>query len=183
MSLVVGDQFPVDVGVTAADGEVTVAQLIATGPVVVAFHRLWCPFCQQAARDLERVSDQLAAAGARVVIVYREDVATVVASCADRELTANCVSDPRRELERATEVERFSIRRYALFSPMSLIRVLRSGSRAGKVTSDILQGRGTFVVGRDGRVAYAHHAVTAADIPPVGDIVAVVRSIAGTAGA
>ena len=178
MSLGVGDRFPVDIAVASAGGDVSIAQLIATGPVVVAFHRLWCPFCQQAARDLEQVGDDLAAVGARAVIVYRDDVDTVSTSCAERGLAVDCVSDPRQELERATEVERFSVGRYAMFSPMRLVRVLRSGSRAGKVTSDILQGRGTFVVGRDGRIAYAHHAVTAADIPPIGDIVAAVRAVA-----
>ncbi|TLH72848.1 hypothetical protein C1S79_05140 [Mycolicibacterium phocaicum] len=174
----VGDRFPVDVAVAYPGGDVSIAQLIAAGPVVVAFHRLWCPFCQQAARDLERVSDHLAAAGARVVIVYRDDIDTVCTSCVERGLTVDCVSDPRQELERATEVARFSAGRYAMFSPMRLIRVLRAGSRAGKPTSDVLQGRGTFVVGRDGRIAYAHHAVTAADIPSVDDIVAAVRALA-----
>jgi len=183
VSLFVGERFPVDVAVTSADGDVTVAQLIATGPAVAAFHRLWCPFCQQAARDLEQAGDQLAAAGARVAIVYRDDIDTVCASCAQRGITADCLSDPQQELERATEVERFSLGRYAMFSPMRLIRVLRSGSRAGKVTSDVLQGRGTFVVDRDGRIVYAHHAVTAADIPLIDDIVAAVRAVAGGAGA
>ncbi|WP_220096239.1 redoxin domain-containing protein [Mycolicibacterium mucogenicum] len=178
MVLDVGDRFPIDVAVTYPGGDVSVAQLIAAGPVVVAFHRLWCPFCQQAARDLDRVSDPLAAAGARVVIVYRDDIDTVCTSCVERGLAVDCASDPRQELERATEVGRFSVGRYAMFSPMRLIRVLRAGSRAGKPTSDVLQGRGTFVVGRDGRIAYAHHAVTAADIPSVDDIVAAVRALA-----
>lgn len=183
MSLVVGNRFPIDILVTSPGGDVSIAQLIAAGPVVVAFHRLWCPFCQQAARDLERVSPQLAAVGARAVIVYRDDIETVCTSCAERGLTVDCVSDPRQELERATEVERFSARRYAMFSPLRLVRVLRSGSRAGKPTSGILQGRGTFVVGRDGRIAYVHQAVTAADIAPVDDIVAAVRAAAGAVGA
>ncbi|MCX8559578.1 redoxin domain-containing protein [Mycolicibacterium mucogenicum] len=178
MSLGVGDRFPVDVAVTYPGGDVRISELIATGPVVVAFHRLWCPFCQQAARDLEGVSSHLAAAGARVVIVYRDDIDAVCASCVERGLTVDCVSDPRRELERATDVERFSISRYVMFSPTRLVRVLRAGSRVEKLTSDVLQGRGTFVVDRDGRIAYAHQAVTAADIAPVDDIVAAVRAVA-----
>lgn len=34
-----------------------------------------------------------------------------------------------------------------------------------------------------GRIVYAHHAVTAADIPPIDDILAAVRAVAGGAGA
>ncbi len=178
MGLGVGDRFPVDVAVTYPGGDVSIAQLISAGPVVVAFHRLWCPFCQQAARDLEGVSNHIAAAGARVVIVYRDDIDTVCTSCVERGLTVDCVSDPRQELERAADVELFSAGRYAMFSPMRLVRVLRAGSRAGKPTSGILQGRGTFVVDRDGCIAYAHHAVTAADIPRIDDIVTAVRAVA-----
>lgn len=176
MSLAVGAQFPVDIAVEAAGGRVTVSEMLAAGPVVVAFHRLWCPFCQQAARELAAVKDQLDAAGARVVIVYREDVDVVREACTQRAIPFDCVSDPDRELENATEIERFSVARYAAFSPKRLVHALRSGSRAGIPTSGVLQGRGTFVLDPGGRIVYAHQSTTAADIPPIADILAAVQS-------
>jgi peroxiredoxin len=178
VSLAVGAKFPVDITVEAQHGRLSVSEMVAAGPVVVAFHRLWCPFCQQAARELAAIKDQLDAAGARVVLVYREDVDTVGESCAQRGVPFDCANDPGRELENATEIERFSIGRYAAFPPGKLVRALRSGSRVRRPNSGVLQGRGTFVVDRDGRIVYAHQSTTAADIAPIDDILAAVQSVA-----
>jgi peroxiredoxin len=176
VSLAAGAKFPVDIAVDSAAGRITMSEMLAAGPVVVAFHRLWCPFCQQAARELAGVKDQLDAAGARVVLVYREDVDTVCDACVERAIPFDCVSDSSRQLESATEIERFSIARYAAFSPKRLLHALRSGSRAGIPASGLLQGRGTFVVDPGGRIVYAHQSTTAADIAPIDDILAAVQS-------
>lgn len=176
MSLAVGATFPVDIAVDSAHGPIRLSNMLAAGPLVVAFHRLWCPFCQQAARELVAVKDQLDAARAQVIIVYRDDVDAIAGSCTERDIPFECVSDSARELETATEIERFSIGRYAAFSPRKLINVLRSGSHVGKVSSGLLQGRGTFVVDRDARIRYAHHSKTAADIAPIDQLLAAVQS-------
>ncbi|GAS93253.1 putative alkyl hydroperoxide reductase/ thiol sp ecific antioxidant/ Mal allergen [Mycolicibacterium canariasense] len=170
-------QFPVDVEVGSPDGPLTVSRLLGRGPVIVAFHRMWCPFCQQAARDLIAVSDQLDEIGATVMLVYREGVDQVRTSCHHRGIPFHCVSDTARSLENAADVGRFSRIRYLAFSPARVFRVLRAGSRIG-VGSDFLQGRGTFVLDRNGRVVYAHRSVTAADIPNIDDVVAAVRAAA-----
>lgn len=179
MSRVVGEAFPVDVAVTASAGTTRLSENLALGPLVVAFHRLWCPFCQQAARELMAAKDQLGEFRAQVVIVYREDVDTVRGSCAERGIAFDCLSDSDRDLERATEIKRFSVGRYAAFGPGKLVTALRAGSRIGKVSSAILQGRGTFVVGRDGRIAYAHHATNAADLAPIADVLSALRAVSG----
>src|SRR5690242_8103382 len=127
MSLAVGARFPVDIPVQAQRGPVTLSEMTASGPLIVAFHRLWCPFCQQAARDLTAVKGQLDAVGAGVVIIYREDAATACDSCAQRGIPFECLSDPNRELEQAADVTQFSVGRYAAFSPMRLVSALRSG--------------------------------------------------------
>ena len=178
MSLAVGARFPVEIAVHSVHGAVRLSQMLAAGPLVVTFHRLWCPFCQQAARELAAVKGQLDAADARVVIVYREDVDTITESCTERDVPFQCLSDSGRELETATEIDRFSIGRYAAFSPLKLINALRSGSRMGKVSSGLLQGRGTFVVDRDARIVYAHQSAHAADIVPIEELLAAVRSAA-----
>lgn len=178
MSVAVGADFPVDVPVVATQGPVRVSDYLGSGPVVVAFHRMWCPFCQQAARELAGVKEELDAAGTRVLILYREDIAAVRESCLDFEVPFDCLSDPVRQLERAADVERFAISRYAVFSPLKLVRALRSGSRVQKMTTGVLQGRGTFVLNRDGLIVYRHDSINAADIPPIDDVLAAVQSAA-----
>jgi hypothetical protein len=87
---------------------------------------MWCPFCQQAARELAAVKDQLNTFGAQVLLVYRDELATVRNSCSERGLPFDCLSDSARELENATELNRISIGRYAAFSPAKLLRSLRA---------------------------------------------------------
>jgi peroxiredoxin len=176
MTIDVGATFPVDVCVDSPRGRVSVSQFLGTGPVVIAFHRMWCPFCQQAARELAAVKDQLDTFGARVLLVYRDDLDTVRNTCSERGLAFDCLSDSARELENAAELKSFSIGRYAAFSPAKLVRSLRAGNHLGMSKTGRLQGRGTFVLDRNGRIVYAHRAVTAADIPPITHVLAAVES-------
>jgi hypothetical protein len=93
------------------------------------------------------------------------------------------VCDPERRLERDAAVGRFGVLRYAAFSPAKLLAAFRAGGRIQAVPRHLLKGRGTYVVGTDGRVVYAHTSTTAADIPPVEEIVAATAEAAGrTAG-
>lgn len=183
MSLTIGQPFP-RLTVPSAAGSVDLAERWARGPLVVAFHRLWCPFCQEAALQLAARASDLAAVGADVVLVYPQAVAEVAQACAERSTPFTCVSDPGRTLEQAAGVERMRATRYlAGASPRRLARALRGGGRVHLPTSDVFQGRGTYVVGTDGRVAYAHIAASASDIPPVATIVAAVQALAAGAPA
>ena len=177
MSLTVGKTFPADIAVHSARGTLRLSDMLGDGPLIVAFHRLWCPFCQEAARELAAAKDEFDAHGARVVIVYRENVDFVLRACTRRGTPFDCVCDPAGELMAAAGVERFSIGRYWAFSPRKLVNALRSGSRVGKATTELLQGRATFVLDGNARVVYAHTSVNAADIPPIRDIVAAVQSV------
>ena len=87
------------------------------------------------------------------------------------------MSDTRRELETATDIEDFAAIRYTSFSPRKLMDALRSGSRIGIPRSGVLQGRSTFVVEPGGSIVYAHHSTTAADVAPVGDLLESLRTI------
>jgi peroxiredoxin len=177
LSLTVGSTFPADIAVDSARGTLRLSELLGDGPLVVAFHRLWCPFCQQAARELAAVKAEFDALGARVVIVYRDNVDFVLRACSRRATPFDCVCDPRGELAAAADVAPFSIARYWAFSPRKLIKALRSGSQVGKAKSGLLEGRATFVLDGKARVVYSHTSVNAADIPPIGDILAAVQSI------
>jgi peroxiredoxin len=176
MTIAVGETFPINVCVDSPRGRVSVSQYLGTGPLVIAFHRMWCPFCQEAARELAAAKGRLDAFGARVLLVYRDDLDTVRNSCSERGLPFDCLSDSARELENAAKLKHFSIGRYAAFSPTKLVRSLRAGNHLGRAKTGRLQGRGTFVLDRDGHVVYAHRAVTAADIPPIGHVLAAVES-------
>jgi peroxiredoxin len=177
MSLKVGDRFPAHIAVDLRHGTLRLSDVLGDGPLVVAFHRLWCPFCQQAARELAAAKGEFDALGARVVIVYREDPDFVFRACTRRATPFDCVCDLQGELTAAAGVEPFSLARYWAFSPRKFIKALRSGSRVGKAKGGLLEGRATFVLDGNARVVYAHTSVNAADIPAIRDILAAVRSV------
>jgi peroxiredoxin len=169
MTLRVNDRFPA-ITVTTSAGPVDVRDLWTRGPLVVAFHRMWCPFCQQAALELSSLAPYLAGVGGQAVIVYREGLDDVASACAERHTQALCVSDADRALERAVDLGQFGLAHYAAFNPARLVRARRAGARAHLPGSNVLQGRATFVIDTGGRVVYVHRATTAADIPPVRDL-------------
>lgn len=177
MGIRVGDTFP-NVPVITSAGAVDLSERWSQGPLVVAFHRMWCPFCQQAAIELSAAAPELRRLGAGAVIVYREDADKVADTCDERNTTAMCVSDSERALEKAVELKRFRLSRYAAFSPSRLVQAVRAGARIRSMGADVLQGRGTFVVNRAGRIVYTHVATTAADIPPIDEVLASVREAA-----
>jgi peroxiredoxin len=174
MSIGVGDRFP-GVKVQSLEGPVDLAQLWSHGPLVIAFHRMWCPFCRQAAIQLNDAAPELERLGGAAVIVYREDIEKVADACADRRTEALCASDEHHSLEDAVGLDRFNPLRYVAFSPRRILAARRAGATVGGMGSNVLQGRGTYVVDRGGSAVYAHQARTAADIAPIDDVIAAVR--------
>ena len=52
---------------------VSLSELVARGPVVVAFHRgHWCPYCRITADALTRIHDQIEGLGAQLVVITPE---------------------------------------------------------------------------------------------------------------
>lgn len=164
----IGDPFP-RVPLQTSDGPLDLATLWTDEPLVVAFHRLWCPFCHQAAAEMADRRDELG----RVVLVYPQPVDEVARTCTDRALPFTCASDPGRTLEHAVGVPQLRPTRYLrTFTPRRVGAALRSGARPGLPNSNVFQGRGTFVLEPGGRVAYVHFARSVADLAPLDDVLA-----------
>jgi len=176
MSLVIGADFP-RVPVQSTAGRFDLAERWSRGPLIIAFHRLWCPFCQEAAAQLAQRADELVAAGAGVVLIYPQEPVAVEATCAKRGVPFDCFSDPDRRLEHAADVDRMRPTRYLTPSlPRRFVQALRAGAKVAVPTTDLFQGRGTYVVDTDGRVTWAHVATSAPDIPPIDELVDAVRA-------
>lgn len=180
MSVKVGESFPA-MQVSSPEGTLDLRLLWESGLLVIAFHRMWCPFCQQAALELTGAAADLERVGAVTVIVYRETLDDVTDVCAERRTEAVCVSDEHRILEDAVGVERFNPFRYASFSPRRLLAAYRAGARVGRMGTHVLQGRGTYVVNGRGRVVYAHQPTNVADIPPIADVLTAATAAANDA--
>ncbi|KDN82383.1 peroxiredoxin-like family protein [Kitasatospora cheerisanensis] len=69
-ALAVGAKAPSFTLPSATGRSVTLAELLADGPVVLTFYRgAWCPYCNIALRSLQQHHDAVAARGARLVAV------------------------------------------------------------------------------------------------------------------
>ena len=99
--------------------------------------------------------------------------------CRQRGVELECLGDPERDLYGAVGLERGGLKE--LYSPKVAIRAIgaaRRGALPGQPEGDRSQMPGTFVVGRDGRVAYAHYNADQSDNPEMDEVIEAVRSAA-----
>lgn len=88
------------------------------------------------------------------------------------------LSDPDRAAYHAYGLVRGSP--WRVYGPRTWLRyaqLLRRGRRLERITEDTLQLGGDFIVGRDGRLAYAYRPTGPDDRPDVADIVRAVRAL------
>lgn len=152
-SLKAGDTFP-DFQLVSAEGNfVTRADILANGPAVVVFDRgAWCPYCAAVLGALSKVAPAIAAAGARLVAITPEAGGAALRTKVDRglDLELLCDLDNLLALECGL-VYKVSddLRRAYLDRGIDLERIYGN-------TSWMLPAPATFVVRRDGTIAYAN---------------------------
>ena len=127
--------------------------------------------------DQER--DEIRAAGADVVSVFMYRALPTRNFCRQRGVEIDCLGDPERALYRAVGLERGGMKE--LYTPKVAIRAIgaaRKGAIVGKPEGDTRQMPGTFVVGREGLLLYAHYNADQSDNPKMQDVLEAVRSAA-----
>lgn len=147
-----GDAAP-DIALPNARGEtVTLANLLAEGPVVLTFYRGgWCPYCNMQLRAYQRALPELRALGASLVAVSPEAPDRSLSTAEKNALEFEVLSDVKGEAGRA----------YRLFFDLSEeLKTLYAagGNDLAKVNADgewHLPMPATYVIGADGRVALA----------------------------
>jgi peroxiredoxin len=186
--LTLGDEFP-SLKVESVDGRVELRDRWREGPLVVMFMRHFgCAFCREHLIHMGRALADFEAAGAQVVAIFQYSAEASRDFCASRKVPFECFGDPLREAYAQVEVGR-GTRDQVLGRKIAgkyLKTILRSRV-VGSINApadDMLQLPGTFVVGVDGRLRFAHYAVNSADNPPVADVLAAVRSqaVSGSTG-
>jgi peroxiredoxin len=92
--------------------------------------------------------------------------------CDRHDIRFRCLADPRCETYRAFGLKRGGVAE--IMGPEVALKSVRAVLRGniGAPGGDIFQLGGTFVIGTDGIIRFAHPARNAADIPPMDAIVA-----------
>lgn len=177
MPLAPGDQFP-DLQLESVEGSVQLSDRWRERTLIVAFMRHFgCAFCREHLIDLGNVYDEIEAAGGDVVAVFQYRAESTRNFCRHRGVPFDCLGDPERdgyrevELGRGERSENIGAKVFAGWARVARRRVFPGSAQGG----DIMQRPGSFVVGRDGRVAYAHYNRDSTDNAPVDELLAAVQ--------
>ncbi|HSA90562.1 MAG TPA: peroxiredoxin-like family protein [Burkholderiales bacterium] len=148
-----GDAAP-DFTLPNARGEpVTLSELLANGPVVLAFYRGgWCPYCNLQLRAYQRALPELRSLGASLVAVSPEAPDKSLSTAQKNALEFEVLSDVRGEAGRAYRL---------LFELSDELKTLYAagGNDLARWNADgewHLPMPATYVIGADGRVALAY---------------------------
>jgi peroxiredoxin len=149
----VGELAPVFTLPNQHERQVTLADRLAQGPVVLLFVRGgWCPFCTLTLRSYQAALPAIQAAGGDLLAITPQPASTI-SSVSERDLLAFPVLSDRGNVV----AERYGV---AYDLPPVLRRVyLRLGHdlpRLNETGTWRVPLPATFVIGTDGRVAYAH---------------------------
>lgn len=154
------------------------------GVLVVFLRHFGCPFCREAAADIQRRREDIERNGVRIVLVHQGTEEQAAAWFAARGLgDVPRIADPERTLYRVFELKRGNP--WQLFGPKVWWRALQAlvaGHLIGKsiagTTGDAFQMQGAFLV-RDGVIVKAYRHRSQADRP---DYVGLSRAGGASAG-
>lgn len=116
--------------------------------------------------------------GADVVAVFQYRADPTFHFCRKRGVPFDCLGDPEREGYHAVGLERGPAREY--IGPQlakGFLRAARHGALPGIPKGDTAQRPGTFVVAKDGIVAFAHYSKDSSDNPDTEELISVVRGL------
>ena len=126
---------------------------------------------------MDQAREEIRAAGGDAVSVFMYRAQPTRNFCRQRGVELECLGDPERRLYRELGLGRGGLKE--LYSPRVGIRALsaaRKGAVVGKPEGDVRQMPGTFVVGRDGRLVFAHYNPDQSENAKIEDVLEAVRS-------
>jgi len=169
-----GEQAPDFELPNAKGARVRLSALLARGPVVLTFYRGgWCPYCNLQLRAYQKALPEIRALGGQLVAVSPEPPDKSLGTAEKNALEFEVLSDVKGEAGRA----------YRLFFDLSEeLRQLYAagGNDLSKWNADgewHLPMPATYVIGQDGRVAYAFVEAEYRDRAEPADLLAALRTL------
>jgi len=93
-SLTQGDRIPEFTLPNATGGQVTISELLASGPVVISFYRGgWCPYCNLELRALQQALPDIQAQGATLVAISPQTPDNSLSTAEKHDLSFEVLSD------------------------------------------------------------------------------------------
>lgn len=175
-----GDPFP-EFTLDSPNGPVELRERWRERPLAVAFLRhMGCAFCREHLAELDHARDEIHAAGGDVVAIFQNPGGEARDFCDERGVELDCLGDPRRDGYDAVALKKGSWTEY--LGPqivMRQVQAARSGYKPGLPKGSVAQRPGTFVVGTDGLIVFAHYNRDSSDNPTTDAVVAAIREATG----
>jgi len=154
--------------------------MLAAGPIVVTFYRgTWCPFCNLDLQALENARPQIEATGASLIAISPQTGANSRRSIRQNQLGFPILSDPGNKVAADFGI-RFSLPDYLV----TLYRDTMNNDLA-MVNGDAswtLPMPARFVIGQDGRIAYAEVNPDYTRRPDPAEVVTVLETLSEKVG-
>jgi len=175
-----GDAFP-EFALDSPNGPVELRDRWRERPLAVAFLRhMGCAFCREHLAELDKAREEIHAAGGDVVAIFQNPGGEAREFCDERGIGLDCLGDPRRDGYDAVALKKGSWKEY--LGPAVLMRQVqaaRSGHKPGLPKGSVAQRPGTFVVGTDGLIVFAHYNIDSSDNPTTDAVLAAIREATG----
>jgi peroxiredoxin len=131
-------------------------------------------FCHEHVRALRDDYSKFTAKGLDVAVVTQGPAERAAELKARHQLPFRCLADPKLDAYRAFGLAKGSLLQIA--NPILLARAAMSALRGnfGAPGGDVFQMPGTFVIGSDGKLKFAHRSRDSADYPATAELLAAV---------
>ena len=174
-ALKAGDIAP-DFTLPDANGSmVSLSALLTAGPVVVTFYRgVWCPYCNIDLKAIEETADAVRATGATLVAISPQTPTNSRRSQRDNGLSFSILSDAHLAVS-----DQFGIKftlpadLLALYQSFGIDLEASNGDASGALPMP-----GRFIIGTDGRIAYAEVNADYTIRPEPSDLLPVLKALA-----
>lgn len=151
-ALTVGDKAPAFLLKDPEGADVSSAELLKQGPLVVSFYRgVWCPYCNMDLQALQAALPEFVRLGAKLVAISPQTAPNSRKSARQNALTFPILSDPGNEVAAAFGL-RFAMPDYLV----ELYKNLKNDLTAFNGDSSwTLPMPARYVIGQDGTILYA----------------------------
>ena len=172
-ALKAGDKAPAFTLKDPDGGDVSSADLLTQGPLIISFYRgVWCPYCNMELQALQAALPEFVAAGARLVAISPQTAANSRKSMRQNALGFPILSDPHNAVAALFGL-RFELPGYLV----ELYKGLKNDLPAfNGDPSWTLPMPARFVVGQDGTILYAEVNPDYTRRPEPADMLPAIRS-------
>jgi peroxiredoxin len=151
-SLKVGDKVP-DVMVDLDGKKVQLSRIYAKGPVVLKFYRGgWCPYCMMELKHYEKMNAEFKKAGAQILAIAPDNASQIRNTKTKNSLSYDVVSDDNHEIAKKFKlVYKVDAKVVEHLKKNGVDLSVYHGDNENELSIP-----GTFVIGKDGVVAFAY---------------------------